>query len=65
MKSPAITATLEGKNKTLYLQVRQYQYSVSEYNNVYYISVILKVLFVYFRPLPQLKKEQDQIFAKH
>ncbi len=26
MKSPAITATLEGKNKTLYLQVRQYQY---------------------------------------
>ncbi len=27
MKSPAITATLEGKNKTLYLQVRLYQYA--------------------------------------
>jgi len=27
MKFPAITTTLEEKNKTLYLQVRQYKYA--------------------------------------
>lgn len=67
MKSPAITATLEGKNKTLYLQVRQYQYA--KILNIMMFIIFLyclniKVLFVFFRPLPLLKKELDPIFAK-